>query len=275
MMKTGYVVAAAFLSLVGCQGQDEGTKAVGTEQAQAQAACVERFNGIQSCATGGASLEFTDEGLRVTGLSDPKTDGLSSHFGGAVAWRQNATANIGGGQGRFAFAARDGDQVVSTLGIAPDEEGTGVTFTPAFTGTAGGSEFQVRVFQGGVLQGEGTGGPGPAARWHVYTNWMGDVVMVSDFYLREHGPFLPFPFRNAPDAAQEQGACVWRFQFPGRTFTVEVDGAELTGDAIEFTETIGQGAYPYRHFSGIDVKGSADAYTVHGELALNADGQAR
>ncbi|NOK38291.1 hypothetical protein HMI49_34340 [Corallococcus exercitus] len=274
-MKTAFAMAAAFLTLAGCQGPDDGAQApMDTQESQAQG-CVSRFNGIQSCATGTAQLTATAEGLQVSGLANPQADGVASRFSDAQGWQQTTRMTLGQGQGRFSLAARDTDQVVSTLSVTPNSTGTQLTLAPAFTGTAGGSSYRVNVYRDGVYQGGGT--QEPAARVVIFTDWMGNVYMAwgfanIDFY---HLPF-PFAVRKSAAPQAEEGACNWRMSLKGKTFTTLVNGQQLTGDTLELVEQIGDGAYPYRHFSGIDVKGSASGYTILNEATAQAGGaQAR
>ncbi|MBN8229401.1 hypothetical protein JYK02_17975 [Corallococcus macrosporus] len=269
------MTAVAFLALAGCQGPEDGAQApVGAQESQAQA-CVSRFNGIQSCATGNAQLAATDEGLQVRGLTNARTDGVSSRFSNASGWQQTARMTLGAGQGQFSLAARDSDQVVSSLSVTPDATGTQLSIAPSFTVTPGGSSYRVNVYRDGVFQGGGT--HEPAARVVIFTDWFGNVYMAwgfADIDFRH----LPFPFAVRENAAPqaETGACTWRMNLKGKTFTTEVDGQQLTGDTLELVEEIGDGAYPYRHFSGIDVKGSAGGYVIVNEATARADGaQAR
>lgn len=269
-MKTGFVMAAAFLALAGCQGPDDSAQApVGAQESQAQG-CVSRFNGIQSCAVGNAQLSATAEGLQVFGLAQGTANGVASRFSNASGWQQTTRMTLGGGQGQFALAARDADQVVSSLSVTPNANGTQLTVAPSFTVTPGGSSYRVNVYRDGVFQGGGT--HEPAARVVIFTDWFGNVYMAwgfADIDFRH----LPFPFAVRENAApqSETGACTWRMSLKGKTFTTVVDGQQLTGDTLELVEEIGNGAYPYRHFSGIDVKGSASSYTIVSESTAQAD----
>ncbi len=74
---------------------------------------------------------------------------------------------------------------------------------------------------------------------------------------------------GAGTAATARGAEVSRAVFHLWVRHV-VDGQQLTGDTLELVEQIGDGAYPYRHFSGIDVKGSAGSYTLVNEATSQA-----
>ncbi|MGE6756778.1 hypothetical protein ACQKGO_02095 [Corallococcus interemptor] len=269
-MKAGFVMAATFLALAGCQGPDDSAQApVGAQESQAQG-CVSRFNGIQSCAVGNAQLAATEEGLQVHGMTQATTDGVSSHFANAVGWQQVTRMSLEDGQGQFSLAARDADQVVSTLNVTPNADQTQLTLAPSFTGTAGGSTYRLNVYRDGVYQGGGTHDPG--ARVVIITDRFGNVYMAWGFLADIDFRRLPFPFSVRKGAAPqtETGACTWRMSLKGKTFTTMVDGQPLTGDSLELVEQIGDGAYPYRHFSGIDVKGSAGGYTIVSETTAQA-----
>lgn len=277
MNKAGHLLTAALLSLAGCQGAEDGTTpegSLGAQEAQAQAQCVGRFAGISSCATGAAQLQSTAEGLSVSNLVNPSTDGVSSNFANAVGWSQKVRADFGPGQGQFSLAARDGDQVVSSLSINPDPGQTSLSLAPVFTGTPGGSSYSVNVYRDGVYQGGST--HTPSARVIIYTDWKGDTYLVYGFINWWDLRHMPMPFARQAAAGQPQmGACTWRLRLPAQTFTMQVDGGQVVGDEIELVEQIGNGAYPYQHFSGIDVKGSASAYNILGEALIQGTAEAR
>ena len=275
-MKTGFVMAAAFLALAGCQGPDDSAQAP-TDAGVAGAGLCLAVQWHPELRGGQRELAATAEGLQVFGLAQGTANGVASHFSNATGWQQAARINLGGGQGQFSLAARDADQVVSTLSVTPSANGSQLSVAPAFTGTAGGSTYRVNVYRDGVFQGGGT--HEPAARVVIFTDWMGNVYMAWGFAAIDFR-HLPFPFAVRADSVPqtEDGACIWRMSLKGKTFTTQVNGQQLTGDTLELVEQIGDGAYPYRHFSGIDVKGSAGSYTIVNEATalVSADGaQAR
>ncbi len=260
MKRAGHLLAAVLLSLaVGCQddGDAQLRSQLGTQEAKAEANCVERFEGITSCALGNAGLNATEDGLEVFGLHNPDEDGVSSNFDGAVYWTQEVSISLNDSQGSFSLAARDGDQVASTLRVTRDEEDPNLLgLSPTFTGGSPmAASYRVNVYRDGVLTG-GTGGTS------------GDIwVRLDDLYWVN----LPWDFffflvsEAPPDPPADEGACVWRLRSREGTFTAVLDGQAVTGDAIEFVEEIQDGAYPYTSFSGIDVKAEADSYTILSE----------
>ena len=250
----GSLLAVAFLGLTGCQDEslaDSSAPSLDTQAARASSTCVNRFSGIQSCALGGAKLISTEEGLNVSGLRDPKSDGVSSNFDKAVRWSQQASI---GQFDTFALAARDGSQVVSTLQVAYSKDANEFTLTPGFTGSPD-STFTVNVYRDGVIQSSS----GPFNKWvRIKGDWIYISWTAWSFWQVVPSPTNPHP--------QNVGACVWGVGAArGNTFTLEVDGSEVVGDSIEFVENIKEGAYPYHEFTGIDVRGSAAGYTVLGE----------
>ncbi|WP_164001839.1 hypothetical protein [Pyxidicoccus caerfyrddinensis] len=250
----GCLLAGAFLGLTGCQGESPangGEPSLDTQEARAASTCVNQFNGIQSCALGAATLARTEEGLEVSGLRDPKSDGVSSNFDRAVRWSQQAAIEQ---FGTFALAARDGDQVVSTLQVAHSKNDNQFTLTPGFTGSSS-ATFTVNVYRDGVIQSS----TGPFNRWiQVKGEWIYISWTAWSFYQVVPTPTNPHP--------SNVGACVWGVAAArGSTFTVNVAGKDVVGDSIEFVENIAAGAYPYHEFTGIDVRGSASGYTVLSE----------
>lgn len=257
--RAGHLLAAVFLGLaVGCQddGGAQRQSQLGTQEAKAETDCVEQFEGITSCALGNASLSSTGDGLEVSELHDPDEDGVSSNFDGAVYWTQEVAISHDDSPGRFSLAARDGDQVVSTLRVTRDEEDPSLLrLSPTFTGGAlAAASYRVNVYQDGVPTG-GTGGT------------TGDFwVRLDDLYwVNLPWDFFFFLTRTASPEQPAEGACVWRLRSREGTFTAVLNGQEVTGDAIEVVEEIQDGAYPYTSFSGIDVKAEADSYTILSE----------
>ncbi|AEI62841.1 hypothetical protein [Corallococcus macrosporus] len=260
---TGRLMAAALLSLTaaGCQGEESQPEAdaLTNQEAPVKQQCVESFAGITSCATGDAKLARTEKGLEVTGLAKATNDGVSSTFAAATQWEQQAVFQdlAKAGQG-FALAARDGDQVVSSIEVGIGSEPGRVTFRPQFTGTPGGSNYSVYVYSGGHLQ----------ARHINRGLWFPLDASWYDIHIR----FTPIHtgFRNhtafGANDPISSGACVWAFRSatPG-AFTFNFDGRQVSGDYVEFVEEVGDGHYPYTSFTGIDMTAAATALTVQGE----------
>ncbi|NOJ83095.1 hypothetical protein [Myxococcus xanthus] len=261
---TGRLMAAALLSLTaaGCQGEESQpaeADALSAQEAPVKQQCVETFAGITNCATGNAKLERTEAGLNVTGLEKAVNDGVSSNFAAATQWEQKAVFQelAKAGQG-FALAARDGDQVVSTLQVGIGREPGQVTFQPQFTGTPGGSTYSVYVYNGGQFQGRHIN----RGLWFpMDASWYDIHIRFTPIHIgfRNH---MTFGF-NDPIPT---GACVWSFRSatPG-AFTFDFDGREVSGDHVEFVEELGDGHYPYTSFSAIDLTAAASALTIHSE----------
>jgi hypothetical protein len=252
------LLASLLLSVVGCTGGADGTSELGAQEA-AQTQCLKKFDGITSCALGSAKLDVVTDGLAVSNLQ-AKKDGVSSSFAKAVKWEQRVATRLGTGGG-YQLAARDGDQVVSTLRIAPGREANTVTMAPVFTGSPGGSRFHTNVYLNGVLQ--GSSGPQPQGYVITFTNWR-DFLRWAEM---NHHFLNDFDINGLSTGASETnvGACVWRVGAEKNTFTVELNGKLITGDEVEFVETIAEGAYPYRHFTGIDTNAVAGQYTIRSE----------
>jgi hypothetical protein len=253
MKMAGSLLAAALLSLgAGCQGAGDEAQPeapVGTQEARAESDCVERFDGVRNCALGGAKLIQTERGLDVANLNNPKEDGVSSNFAGAVHWTQEAQIQLGDGQGHFSLAARDGDQVVSTLQVNRGREPNQIQLAPNFTGgSPTGATYRVNVYNDNRLVATTVSNPDRYIIiwwWWWWWHW--------DFYLA----------RNVANA--DEGACVWRLRTAEGSFTALVDGRQVTGDSIEFVEELKDGAYPYTSFSGIDIRGNAKQYSILSE----------
>ncbi|MCY1047711.1 hypothetical protein OV208_40820 [Corallococcus sp. bb12-1] len=264
---TGTLLASMLLSMAGCAGGADDTQTSGSLNAQESAAesqCIKQFEGIKSCALGRAKLASGKEGLLVSGLAT-KADGVASTFTKAVKWEQRSAVSLGA-NGGLQLAARDGDQVVSTLKITPGREANTAIMTPTFTGSPGGSRYSMNVYLGGVLQGSS---PQPAGMQIVFTNWR-DFLRWAE--MHQH-------FLNDYDidglskrAASDVGACVWRVGAVKNTFTVDVNGKPVVGDEVEFVETIADGAYPYRHFTGIDVNAVASELIIRSESITQPEG---
>lgn len=261
---TGRLMAAALLSLTaaGCQGEESQpveADALSTQEAPVKQQCVETFAGIKNCATGNAKLARTEKGLNVTGLAKAANDGVSSTFAAATQWEQRATfvelAKAGEG---FALAARDGDQVVSTIQVGIGREAGQVTFQPQFTGTPGGSTYSVYVYNGGQLQGR-----------HINRGlWFPMDASWYDIHIR----FTPIHsgFRNHTSFGSHDpiptGACAWFFRSATpNAFTFNFDGREVSGDHVEFVEELGEGHYPYTSFSAIDLTAAASGLNIQSE----------
>lgn len=265
------MAAAAFLSVMsGCAGEEPTSAGgdVGAQEAGAESQCVNRFDGISSCALGNAKLTTTEKGLNVTGLRTAKTDGVASKFGRATSWSQSSAIKFGSTAGVWQLDARSGDQVVSSLQVAPGREPNSAYITPRFTGAPGGSSYRMNVYRDGVLQGTTTN---PAAQMIVFYNWR-DFV----YWLLAHADFFEIDiiiWKNGqkPTAPDNVGACGWRLRTEGNTFTVKMDdGKEITGDSVEFIEQIEDGHYPYNGFTGIDSKLTAQGVNILSESFVPA-----
>ncbi|CAM3056010.1 hypothetical protein G4177_33240 [Corallococcus sp. ZKHCc1 1396] len=256
---TSRLMATALLSLTvaGCQGEEPQTPALSTQEAKAEQQCIEGFEGIKNCATGRAALTRTKEGIAVSGLEDVKTDGISSEIPRATSWEMRP--DIGGlgekGQG-LELAARDGDQVVSSLSIGLTGNGDQVVLRPMFTGTPGGSAYRVNLYQNNRFLG--------------FQHYEPDYGVNSDWY-NIHIRFTPIHigFRNQTSSSFfdsiSTGACVWSFRGAPGDFTLDVNGKRLSGDHLEIVEQVKEGHYPYTGFSAIDVKAAARDFTILGE----------
>ena len=253
---THRLLAAAFLSLMaGCQGEPSQSPE-GSQSAPLAAAadCVERFKGITTCATGAAKLSATEKGVQVSELKNLKEDGVSSTFSDAITWSQQARVRIGSQSGGLTLAARDGDQVVSTLAITSNAERQ-IQVAPGFTSSTAGS-YRLNVYRDGVLQGSTHQ---PQARMITFYSWWSFIN-----WYNMHWHF--FSVRNYSGGGMDNGACGWRMSAANTTFSVRMDdGKEVVGDTAEFVEVLDDGAYPYRSFSGIDVKASASDFLITGE----------
>jgi hypothetical protein len=268
------LLTAALLSVTaGCQGDEaqptENENASAQESSATQ--CVRQFEGITHCATGNARLAPTTEGgLQVTGLLDATRDGVSGSFANATRWTQRVDVRFGGTQGRLSLAARSGTQVVSTLQLTPGADGSSVSMLPRFTGAPGGSDYRVNVYRDGILQGGGTQPAGTALMvrdWYNFLRWLAAISFDDryDVIIWKTGVTASSTTQSIP------GACVWRMRNEQGLFTVQLrDGRVVTGNSIEFVEQISSGQYPYTGFTGIDVKATADAYTILSETVIPA-----
>lgn len=263
---TGRLLAAALLSLTaaGCQGEESQTPtgdALATQEAQAEQNCIEGFEGIRSCATGSAVLKRTEKGISVYGLDNVKEDGVSSQFEQATSWQMDAAiGGIGEMQQGLALAARDGDQVVSSLRIGLGGERDQMVLAPEFTGTPGGSAYRMNVYDSGRL----------VASTPNYDRFF--MPWWWDFY--NYWWPIRIGFRNhisqGPWDSISTGACVWSVSGGYQAFSVEVDGRRISGDTFELVEEVGDGHYPYTHFTAIDVKAAAKDFTILGESVTGA-----
>lgn len=262
---TGRLLAAAFFSLTaaGCQGEETPAgDSLSTQEAGVEQQCIQGFNGIKNCATGSASLKAGSKGISVSGLGDVKTDGFSSEFTKATSW--NLKADLGGvgekGQG-LTLAARDGAQTVSTLHVGIGAGRDQVFFAPSFTGSPGGSAYRVNMYQNGRLV--------LGQRYEI------DYSVGGWWYNLHIGlTRIDIGFKNhtSIDALDPipTGACMWTFRGAPGTFSIDVNGKTVSGDSIEFIEEVGDGAYPYTSFSGIDVKAAASSFTLLDESIVQA-----
>ncbi|NPC70787.1 hypothetical protein HPP05_13625 [Corallococcus exiguus] len=270
MMKlTGRLLTAALLSVTaaGCQGEEPTTStgdSLATQEAKAERTCIEGFEGIKNCATGRATLTNTGKSIAVSNLTNVKTDGFSSEFPRAVDWvLKTELGGVGAAGQGFTLAARDGDQVVSTISVQPGKERDQVTLRPSFTGRAGGSPFTVNLWSGNTLLNQHHFEPdyGVGSVW--YQIHIGLTRL--DFGFKNHGFGGSSMYgRVAP------GACIWSFRGTGDAFTLDVDGKRVSGDFLEIVEDIGDGHYPYTGFSSIDVKAAASTFNILGESTVAA-----
>ncbi len=262
----GRFFAAALLSVMsGCQGEEPTATDgdVATQEAGAESKCTQRFDGINSCALGNARLSSTEQGLAVTNLRNVKSDGVASTFARAASWSQASEIKFGSTAGVLQLDARSGDQVVSTLRVAPGREANSAFITPTFSGAPGGSNYRMNVYREGVLQGTSTN---TANRMIVFNNWRDFIrwlVAYADFFELD---IIWNKTGEAPTAPANVGACGWRLRTDGSTFSVTLDdGKVLTGDSVEFIEEIEDGHYPYNGFTGIDVKATAQGINILSE----------
>lgn len=264
---TGRLMAAALLSLTaaGCQGEESQpaeTDALTNQEAPVKQQCVENSAGILNCATGNAKLARTEKGLNVTGLSNAARDGVSSTFAPATRWEQKSTfvdlAKAGQG---FALAARDGEQVISSIEVGIGSEPGRVTFRPQFTGTPGGSTYRVNVYSGGQFQG-----------YHINRGlWFPLDASWYDIHIRFtpiHSGFFNHTSFGSHDPIPT-GACGWFFRSAApNAFRFNFDGREVSGDYVEFVEEIGDGHYPYTSFTSIDQTAAASALSIESESTV-------
>ncbi|RKG99994.1 hypothetical protein D7Y13_37520 [Corallococcus praedator] len=263
---TGSLLASMLLTMAGCAGADDSqpSGSLNAQESAAESQCIKQFDGITSCALGKARLASSTEGLLVSGLA-AKTDGVASTFTKAVKWEQRSAVSLGA-RGGLQLSARDADQVVSTLKITPGREADTVTMAPTFTGSPGGSRYAMNVYLGGVLQGTSHQ---PAGMVITFTNWR-DFLRWAEM---NHHFLNDFDIDGlSKRAASDVGACVWRVGAVKNTFTVDVNGKPVVGDEVEFVETIADGAYPYRHFTGIDVNAVANELIVRSESITLPEG---
>ncbi|RKH13844.1 hypothetical protein D7V97_04515 [Corallococcus sp. CA053C] len=262
---TGRLMVAALLSLTaaGCQGEDAQTPegdSLSTQEAKVEQ-CVQGFNGIKNCATGGAALTRTAKGISVSGLKDVKADGFSSQFPRAKDWELQADiGGLGVTKQGFTLAARDGDQVVSALRLGM-VDGDRVVLTPTFTGASGPSAYRVNLYQNGRLM---------LSHQHPW-----DYGVNSDWY-NIHIRLTPIRigFSNHTSFGTQDpissGACLWAFRGAPGAFTLDAGGKPVSGDQLEIVEEVADGHYPYTGFSAIDVKAAASDFTVLGESTVPA-----
>ncbi|GMU10387.1 hypothetical protein [Corallococcus caeni] len=263
---TGSLLASLLLSMTGCAGGDD-SQAAGSLSAQESAAsqCVKKFDGITTCALGQAKVDSVADGLAVSGLLTQK-DGVSSSFAQAVKWEQRVAMSLGA-QGGYQLAARDGDQVVSTLRVTPGREANSVNMLPTFTGSPGGSAYRMNIYRGGVLQGSTQQPAGMMIVFHNFRDFLRWAEM-HHFFLND----FDIDGLSTGSAETNVGACVWRLDAEKNTFTVDLNGKSITGDSVEFIEVIADGAYPYRHFTGIDTNAIAGQYTIRSESITQPTG---
>ncbi|QSQ20464.1 hypothetical protein JY651_35210 [Pyxidicoccus parkwayensis] len=256
MKMAGRLLATTLLSLsVGCQDEGGGAwdeRPLQTREAKTEARCIGRFEGIETCATGNATVSESEQGVNVSGVSAPETDGVSSNFAGAIGWSQRSTLPASGMK-QLALAARDGDQVISTLKVSPGETEDLLILQPGFTGTAGGSHYQVRVYQDGTLVGTATHAPLEEVAVKRKRPWYWWLINFTGTW------------NQRADEPRSDGACVWGLEAGEDAFSVELDGVEVGGNELYLVEVIGSGHYPYTTFSGIDVTGEAGDFTILSE----------
>ncbi|MBN8472419.1 hypothetical protein JYJ95_38445 [Corallococcus exiguus] len=222
--------------------------------------CVNRFEGITHCATGNASLEDTDEGLVVAGLDSLDEDGVVGAVGQAESWRQRSIVDFGEDHAGVAYYGRNEDQVISTLRMTTNPERPGfLRLQPMFTGSPGGSNYTVTVWDHGE----------PTA-YKLPFGYLDDLnLFLSNIHHVPH--YLTTIFEQEEgglfSAGDTQGACIWRMRFQDESFQLTLDdGTEVTGDEIEFVEQLADGAYPYSYFTHIGMTGAVDKFTVLEEV---------
>jgi hypothetical protein len=272
MKMMGSLMAAALLSVAGCQGDESQTTEdnLGAQEAAAGTQCVNRFDGITNCAIGGARLANTQAGVAVSGLVDANRDGVSGNFARATRWTQKVDVKFGTAQAGVSLAARAGDQVVGTLQMTPGRDGTSMAVLPSFSGAPGGSAYRMNVYNNGVLQG---GTTQPAGSMMIIRDWYDLLRWIIAVYSFDNGYDIIIWKPGATAAATETipGACVWRVRNERGTFSVQLpDGTVLTGNQVEFVEQIEDGHYPYTDFTAIDVKAAANQFTVLNETFVPA-----
>ncbi|WP_163999899.1 hypothetical protein [Pyxidicoccus caerfyrddinensis] len=274
MKMMGSLMAAALLSVAGCQGDESQTTEdnLGAQEAAAGTQCVNRFDGITNCAIGGARVSNTQAGVAVSNLVDANKDGVSGTFAKATRWTQKVDVKFGAAQAGVSLAARAGDQVVGTLKMTPGADGTSMAVQPTFSGSGapGGSAYRMNVYNNGVLQG---GTTQPAGSMMIIRDWYDLLRWIIAVYSFDNGYDIIIWKPGATAASTETipGACVWRVRNERGTFSVQLpDGTVLTGNQVEFVEQIEDGHYPYTDFTAIDVKAAANQFTVLNETFVPA-----
>ncbi|MFP2924069.1 hypothetical protein ACLESO_02390 [Pyxidicoccus sp. 3LG] len=255
--------ATAFLTLAGCQGEapaDGSESSLDAQPAQVESGCIEYFKGIQSCATGGASVVTGGAGLEVTGLKDSKTDGIASKFEDASDWSQVAAVEE---LDSLKLEARDGDKVISTLELTTNSVsaaayGAGMGFQTGLVVNYDSpwAQYQIDSYTAAGLDFSVTSsGYVPLyIRW----NWPGNGL-----YWRPSYRPVYYGTRKANSAGSIEGA-VWGIAAgKDESFTLVVDGKEVESTYVEIT--VKGAASPYSKFTGMNVTGSARSYSVAAE----------
>lgn len=260
---TGHLLAATFLCMTaaGCQGEEPQTPAgdsLSTQKAKAELACVEGFTGIKTCALGHAALKPTEKGIEVSGLEKADEDGFSSQFERASSWEMDmAVGGLGDTMQGLSLVARDGEEVVGTLHIEMGSDRDQMLLTPTFPGSKGGSAYTMTVYSSGKPVGSGINYDNYP---RFFRPWWWDFARYWwPANVGFHDRIVEDEFGNLYAARS------WSMSGSYQSFSVEVDGKQLTGDTLEFVENPGNIPSTYAGFSAVDVKAAASSFTLLGE----------
>lgn len=260
------------IGVVGCIAGLALTFAAGSAYA---VECV-KFEGLEHCPVGGATVTSTSEGsLKVGNFGASGQDGVNISLDLATSWTaeyNNAAFTSTNHQTVFTAMAEGAATSTARLGVTNAAATCTKSLAATFTGAGDRSTYSALVYREGVLQaaiggvrnGQTAarsigGGPGCRPRWQTYSQCI--QACTSGGWPCGYCS-NPCPPDRVGFHTRANGACVWDFAGPLSDWQL-LDGRKVQGDQVVLVEEIPEaGSYPYMTFDAIRIQGNPNWFDL-------------
>jgi hypothetical protein len=255
-------LAVASLSAAACHDGDavaapESARELALQRSDAD--CID-FQGLRHCPLGAARLTAAPDGrlLEVNGLSDPRSDGVSILLPDVTGFFSDGQIDGARSGTTLTASAFQAGAIVGSMTLQQTDGGYLVSAT--FTGSGGGSPYQVNLYDHDAVVGRITG---MASGQQVFMMLDVDDPICGTVY----GPYPPPPPFENVQVGPNVGACIWHQSLAGcRVQAVLDDGRIVGADRIDLEEVIpGGSSYPYMSFNRIDYTTNGVGMKLSGE----------